>query len=44
MKNLWIYRDRLAQSPESHRILAAESWPIYQAQDARPLLIPTGIR
>ena len=44
MKNLWIYRDRLAQSPESHRILAAESWPIYQAQDARPLLIPAGIR
>ena len=44
MKNLWIYRDRLAQSPESHRILAAESWPIYQAQDGRPALMPTSIR
>ena len=33
MSNLWIYRDRLKQEPISQRILAAESWPRYHAQD-----------
>lgn len=34
MANLWIYRDRLGQEAVSQRILAAESWPLYQPQDA----------
>lgn len=33
LTNLWIYRDRLQQEPISQRILAAESWPLYHAQD-----------
>ena len=33
MTNIWIYRDRLGQEPISQRILAAESWPLYHAQD-----------
>lgn len=33
MTNLWIYRARLGQEPTSQRILAAESWPLYNAQD-----------
>ena len=33
MANIWIYRDRLNQEPISQRILAAESWPLYHAQD-----------
>jgi soluble lytic murein transglycosylase-like protein len=44
MANLWIYRDRLAQSPDSQRILAAESWPLYRAQDGRAKLVPAGLR
>ena len=33
MANLWIYRNRLGQEATSQRILAAESWPLYQSQD-----------
>jgi soluble lytic murein transglycosylase-like protein len=44
MANLWIYRDRLAQSPDSQRILAAESWPLYRAQDGRANVVPASIR
>lgn len=33
MTNIWVYRDRLGQEPISQRILAAESWPLYHAQD-----------
>ena len=44
MANLWIYRDRLAQSPDSQRILAAESWPLYRAQDGRGNVVPASIR
>ena len=36
MSNLWIYRHRLGQEPISQRILAAESWPLYDAQDQQP--------
>ena len=44
MTNLWIYRDRLFQSPDSHRILAAESWPHYRAQDLQIELLPISAR
>ena len=44
MTNLWIYRDRLAQSPDSQRILAAESWPLYRTQDERASVRPAAIR
>ncbi|HAT08602.1 MAG TPA: hypothetical protein DCS39_05040 [Rhodobiaceae bacterium] len=44
MTNLWIYRDRLFQSPDSHRILAAESWPLYRAQDSQIELLPISAR
>jgi hypothetical protein len=33
MTNLWIYRNRLQQEATSQRILAAESWPMYNAMD-----------
>ena len=44
MTNLWIYRDRLFQSPDSQRILAAESWPLYRAQDLQIELLPISAR
>ena len=44
MTNLWIYRDRLFQSPDSQRILAAESWPLYRAQDLQIKLLPISAR
>ena len=44
MTNLWIYRDRLFQSPDSQRILAAESWPFYRAQDLQIELLPISAR
>ena len=44
MTNLWIYRDRLFQSPDSQRILAAESWPLYHAQDLQIKLLPISAR
>ncbi len=33
LSNLWIYRDRLEQEPISLRLLTAQSWPSYVAQD-----------
>lgn len=44
MTNLWIYRNRLFQSPDSQRILAAESWPLYRAQDLQIELLPISAR
>ena len=44
MSNLWIYRDRLEQEPISQRILAAESWPRYHAQDEAPTKALTRLR
>ena len=43
MSNLWIYRSRLGQAPNSQRILAAESWPQYTPQDGRVAIIPAGL-
>ena len=40
MSNLWIYRNRLYQDASSQRILAAESWPVYQKQDKRLDFLP----
>lgn len=44
MSNLWIYRDRLRQEPISQRILAAESWPRYHAQDKLHTSAPAGLQ
>ncbi|MGI9438821.1 MAG: hypothetical protein ACR2OK_03875, partial [Parvibaculales bacterium] len=44
LANLWIYRHRLYQSADSQRILAAESWPQYRAQDRRIDLLPISAR
>ncbi len=44
MANLWVYRDRLSQDPISQRILAAESWPRYQAQDQRARAQPISLK
>ena len=44
LANLWIYRDRLYQSADSQRILAAESWPQYRAQDQRINVLPVSAR
>ncbi|MBT5518505.1 MAG: lytic transglycosylase domain-containing protein [Rhodobiaceae bacterium] len=44
MSNLWIYRHRLRQEPISQRILAAESWPRYHAQDRDVAAIPVSVK
>lgn len=36
LSNLWIYRDRLEQQPISLKLVSAQSWPSYIAQD-RPV-------
>lgn len=44
LSNLWIYRHRLRQEPISQRILAAESWPRYHAQDRDVAAIPVSVK
>lgn len=43
MRNMWIYRERLAQEATGHRVLAAESWPTYRQQDKRPVAMPASV-
>lgn len=39
LANFWIYRLRLGQQPESLEAVAAGNWPVYIAQDKRPIPI-----
>lgn len=33
LTNLWIYRDRMGQQPETLEAIASGAWPLYKGQD-----------